>query len=85
MSTHLPPAPATIDKTEIEPLSALRHTLAESILRGLGWPNYDQDLCRNFSDDPKDANVPAATRFPLRVRPLLHDVLRRVPAFMPML
>ena len=28
-ATHLPLAPATIDKTKIEPLSALRHALAE--------------------------------------------------------
>ena len=28
------------------------------------WPaNYDQDLRRIFSDDPKDADAPPATRF----------------------
>jgi hypothetical protein len=36
------------------------------------WPaNYDQDLRRIFSDDPKDADAPPATRFLRRVRPQL--------------
>ena len=69
--------PATIDKTEIEPLSALRHTLAEHYAKkrehfAWTWPaNYDPDLRRIFSDDPKDANALAATRFLRRVRPQL--------------
>ena len=33
------------------------------------WPaNYDQDLRRIFSDDPKDAEAPPATRFLRRMR-----------------
>ena len=70
-------APITVDKSEIEPLSALRHTLAEHYAKkrqhfAWTWPaNYDQDLRRIFSDDPKDANAPPATGFLRRVRPLL--------------
>jgi hypothetical protein len=40
------------------------------------WPaNYDQDLRRIFSDDPKDTNAMAATRFLRRVRPQLRTRL----------
>jgi hypothetical protein len=36
------------------------------------WPaNYDQDLRRIFSDDPKDASGPAATRYLRRMRAAL--------------
>jgi hypothetical protein len=36
------------------------------------WPaNYDQDMRRIFSDDPKDATAPLATRYLRRVRSLL--------------
>ena len=67
-------APTTADQSEIEPLSALRHTLAEHYTEkrkhfAWTWPaNYDQDLRRIFSDDPKDATAPQATRFLRRVR-----------------
>lgn len=67
-------APPTADKSEVEPLSELRHTLAEHYAEkrkyfAWSWPaNYDQDLRRIFSDDPKDATGPAATRFLRRVR-----------------
>jgi hypothetical protein len=70
-------APTTVDKGEIEPLSELRRTLAEHYAEkrkyfAWAWPaNYDQDLRRIFSDDPKDAMAPPATRFLRRVRPLL--------------
>lgn len=67
-------APITADKSEIEPLRELRHTLAEHYAEkrnyfAWNWPaNYDQDLRRIFSDDPKDAEAPHATRFLRRVR-----------------
>lgn len=67
-------APATEDKSEIEPLSELTHTLAEHYAEkrkyfAWAWPaNYDQDLRRIFSDDPNDAKAPPATRFLRRVR-----------------
>jgi hypothetical protein len=67
-------APFTADKTEVEPLSELRHTLAAHYAEkrryfAWNWPaNYDQDLRRIFSDDPKDAAAPSATRFLRRVR-----------------
>ena len=70
-------APTTVDKSEIEPLSELRRTLAEHYAEkrkyfAWAWPaNYDQDLRRIFSDDPKDAEAPPATRFLRRVRPQL--------------
>jgi hypothetical protein len=70
-------APVTADKSEFEPLSELRHTLAEHYAQkrkyfAWTWPaNYDQDLRRIFSDDPKDATAPLATRFLRRVRPQL--------------
>jgi Putative zinc-binding metallo-peptidase len=66
--------PTAVDKCEIEPLSELRHTLAEHYAEKRKyfawiWPaNYDQDLRRIFSDDPKDAMAPPATRFLRRVR-----------------
>lgn len=62
---------------EVEPLRKLRRTLAEHYNDKRGyyawdWPaNYDQDLRRIFSDDPKDADAPPATRFLRRVRPHL--------------
>jgi hypothetical protein len=67
-------APITADKSEIEPLYELRHTLAEHYAEkrkyfAWNWPaNYDQDLRRIFSEDPKDAHAPQATRFLRRVR-----------------
>ena len=67
-------APPTADKSEIEPLSELRHTLAQHYAEkrkyfAWAWPaNYDQDLRRIFSDDPKYAEAPPATRFLRRVR-----------------
>ena len=66
--------PPVADKGEVEPLSELRHTLAEHYAEkrkyfAWNWPaNYDQDLRRIFSDDPKDGEAPAATRFLRRVR-----------------
>jgi hypothetical protein len=62
---------------EVEPLRSLRHTLREHYERkrayfAWSWPaNYDQDLRRIFSDDPKDAAAPLATRFLRRMRPQL--------------
>lgn len=67
-------APPKIDKTEIEPLCDLRHTLGEHYLAkrehfAWNWPtNYDQDLRRIFSDDLKDTSAPLATRFLRRAR-----------------
>ena len=67
-------APTTADKSEVEPLSELRHTLAEHYAEkreyfAWAWPaNYDQDLRRIFSDEPKNAKAPPATRFLRRVR-----------------
>jgi hypothetical protein len=66
--------PARSNKSEVEPLSGLRHTLAEHYAQkrqyfAWSWPaNYDQDLRRIFSDEPKDADAPRATRFLRRVR-----------------
>jgi Putative zinc-binding metallo-peptidase len=67
-------APTTVDKSEIEPLSELRRTLSEHYAEkrkyfAWAWPaNYDQDLRRIFSDDPKNAGAPPATRFLRRLR-----------------
>ena len=67
------PAPNP-DKTEVEPLRKLRRTLGEHYAEkrryfAWSWPaNYDQDLRRIFSDDPKDAGSPSATRFLRRMR-----------------
>jgi len=67
-------APLVSDKGEIEPLSDLRHTLAEHYAEkrkyfAWHWPaNYDQDLRRIFSDGAEDAHAPPATRFLRRVR-----------------
>ena len=61
-------------RAEVEPLSSLRHTLKEHYdakRAHFAWPwpaNYDQDLRRIFSDDPKDAAAPPATRYLRRVR-----------------
>ena len=70
-------APANSDKSEIEPLAKLRHTLGEHYAEkrnyfAWDWPaNYDQDLRRIFSDDPKDVEAPPATRFLRRMRTVL--------------
>ena len=66
-----PPNP---NRTEVEPLRKLRRTLAEHYAEkrqyfAWEWPaNYDQDLRRIFSDDPKDVDAPTATRFLRRIR-----------------
>ena len=66
--------PPVVDKNEVEPLCELQHTLAEHYAEkrdyfAWNWPaNYDQDLRRIFSDEPKDAQSPPATRFLRRVR-----------------
>jgi hypothetical protein len=66
--------PPRSDKSEVEPLSGLRHTLADHYAHkrayfAWSWPaNYDQDLRRIFSDEPTDADAPRATRFLRRVR-----------------
>jgi hypothetical protein len=58
--------PSLSRKTEVEPLSSLCHTLKEHYMAKrthFAWPwpaNYDQDLRRIFSDDPKDAAAPHA-------------------------
>jgi putative zinc-binding metallo-peptidase len=62
---------------EVEPLRRVRRTLGEHYeakrtYYAWDWAaNYDQELRRIFSDDSKDANAPAATRFLRRVRPQL--------------
>ena len=67
-------APISVDQGEVEPLSKLHRTLAKHYAEkrkyfAWSWPaNYDQDLRRIFSDDPKDAAAPPATRFLRRVR-----------------
>jgi hypothetical protein len=67
-------APANAERAEVEPLAKLRHTLAEHYVEkrkyfAWDWPaNYDQDLRRIFSDEPKDGEAPPATRFLRRMR-----------------
>jgi hypothetical protein len=67
-------APAISEYSEIEPLASLEHTLKEHYAAKRAhfawtWPaNYDQDMRRIFSDDPKDAALPLATRYLRRVR-----------------
>ena len=69
--------PAAANTCEVEPLRKVRRTLGEhyeakQTYYAWDWPaNYDQDLRRIFSDDPKDADAPPATRFLRRVRPQL--------------
>jgi hypothetical protein len=66
--------PASIDKGEVDPLRKLRHTLDKHYAQkrkyfAWDWPaNYDQDLRRIFSDEPENAEAPAATRFLRRMR-----------------
>ena len=66
--------PQPSQKIEVEPLSSLRHTLrrhyaAKRAHFTWSWPaNYDQDLRRIFSDDPKDAAAAPATRYLRRMR-----------------
>jgi hypothetical protein len=66
--------PTASDRTEVEPLRELTRTLAEHYAEkkkyfAWAWPaNYDRDLRRIFSDDPKDADAPRATRFLRRIR-----------------
>jgi hypothetical protein len=73
--------PPVSRKTAVEPLSALRHTLKEHYAAKrahFAWPwpaNYDQDLRRIFSDDPKDAAAPSATPYLRRVRGALRTLI----------
>ena len=62
--------PANTERTEVEPLAKLRHTLAEHYAEkrkyfAWDWPaNYDQDLRRIFSDDdPRYQRSPSAAKF----------------------
>jgi hypothetical protein len=63
-----------VDRTEVEPLPTLKHTLREHYERkrayfAWSWPaNYDGDLRRIFSEAPEDAKAPPATRFLRRRR-----------------
>ena len=65
--------PPNTDRSEVEPLSKLRHTLDKHYTQKrehFAWDwsaNYDQDLRRIFSDVP-DAEAPPATRFLRRMR-----------------
>jgi hypothetical protein len=67
-------APRNARRTEVDPLSSLRHTLREHYAAKRAhfawtWPaNYDQELRRIFSDDPKDADAPTAARYLGRMR-----------------
>jgi hypothetical protein len=69
--------PVEPDTREVEPLRRQRRTLGEHYTEkrryyAWDWPaNYDQELRRIFSEDPKDADAPPATRFLRRVRPQL--------------
>jgi hypothetical protein len=73
--------PLISTKTVIEPLSSLRHTLKEHYTAKrahFAWPwpaNYDQDLRRIFSDDPKDAGNLPATRYLRRMRGTLRTLI----------
>jgi hypothetical protein len=66
--------PVAVDRTEVAPLRELRHTLGEHYAEkrtyfAWHWPaNYDQELRRIFSDDPKDSDAPPATHFLRRMR-----------------
>ena len=68
------PAAAAVEKDGGRAAILLRHTLKEHYAAKrahFAWPwpaNYDQDLRRIFSDDPKDAAAPPATRYLRRVR-----------------
>jgi Putative zinc-binding metallo-peptidase len=69
--------PPISSRAEVEPLASLGHTLTEHYTAKRAhfawtWPaNYDQDMRRIFSDDPKDVGAPLATRYLRRVRGLL--------------
>jgi hypothetical protein len=66
--------PLISNRTEVESLPSLTHTLKEHYAakcKHFAWPwpaNYDQDLRRIFSDNPKDADAPPATRYLRRIR-----------------
>jgi putative zinc-binding metallo-peptidase len=74
-------APLVSDRTEVEPLRALRRTLGMHYAEkreyfAWNWPaNYDQDLRRIFSEGSGDAKAPPATRFLRRVRPQLRTLI----------
>jgi hypothetical protein len=73
--------PPLDDRTEVDPLAKLRRTLREHYTAkrkhfAWAWPaNYDQDLRRIFSDEPKDGDGPPATRFLRRVRAQLRTLV----------
>jgi hypothetical protein len=66
--------PVNPNRTEVEPLGKLRYTLGRHYSEkksyfAWDWPaNYDQDLRRIFSDDPKDGAAPSAVSFLRKVR-----------------
>jgi hypothetical protein len=73
--------PLMSDRTEVEPLHALRRTLGTHYTEkreyfAWNWPaNYDQDLRRIFSEGSREAKAPPATRFLRRVRPQLRTLI----------
>jgi hypothetical protein len=82
--------PLIDNKAEVEPLARLGHTLREHYTTKRAhfawtWPaNYDQAMRRIFSDDPKDAGAPLATRYLRRVRGLLRTRIAEatgIPAY----
>jgi hypothetical protein len=75
---HPPPLSNT---TEVEPITSLRGTLRDHYAAKrahFAWPwpaNYDRDLRRIFSDDPKDEGAPPATRYLRRMRESLRKLI----------
>jgi hypothetical protein len=69
--------PRDLDTGEVDPIASLRHTLRDHYAAKRAhfawtWPaNYDGDMRRVFSDDPKDADAPPAARYLRRMRSLL--------------
>ena len=82
--------PPISNRAEVERLASLGHTLKEHYAAKRAhfawtWPaNYDQDMRRIFSDDPKDAASPLATRYLRRMRSLLRQRIAEgtgIPAY----
>ena len=76
-------------KSEVEPLSDLRRTLAEHYAEkqkyfAWDWPaNYDQELRRIFSDEPQHAGAPQPRDFCGGCVRTFAPALRTEPEYMP--
>jgi hypothetical protein len=75
--------PLLTNRTKVEPVSQLKHTLAEHYAKKMehytneATPSYDRDLHRIFSADPRHRRAPAASVFLRRNRARIRQMVSK--------